>query len=72
LHGIRRGSVRLIFPMRLADLVAIARGLIDKAGARGDVDATALQSRVLRAVLGYLLGPAGALGAARRRSGPSA
>lgn len=40
------------------DLAAITRSLTDEAGARGETDAGALKRRVLRAVLGYLLGPA--------------
>jgi AcrR family transcriptional regulator len=36
------------------DLVAIARGLIDTAGAVGEIDVTNLENRVYRAILGYL------------------
>jgi AcrR family transcriptional regulator len=37
-----------------ADLLALARGLIDAAGERGEVDAAHLAARVQRAVFGYL------------------
>lgn len=37
-----------------ADLLALARGMIDAAGERGEVDAAHLETRVRRAVFGYL------------------
>lgn len=37
-----------------ADVISIARGLIDGAARRGAVDAKALEARVARAVMGYL------------------
>jgi AcrR family transcriptional regulator len=36
------------------DMLAIARGLVDSAGERGETDALDLERRVVRAVLGYL------------------
>jgi AcrR family transcriptional regulator len=36
------------------DIMVIARGLVDSAGARGETDALDLERRVARAVLGYL------------------
>jgi AcrR family transcriptional regulator len=36
------------------DLVAIARGIIDTAGAAGEVDIANLEARVCRAIFGYL------------------
>ena len=44
-------------PQVAADLLAIMRGLIDAAGARGEKDEDCLARRVRRAVLGYLSGP---------------
>ena len=44
-------------PSVTADLLAIMRGLIDAAGARGEKDEDGLARRVRRAVLGYLGGP---------------
>lgn len=41
-----------------ADIVAIARALIDSAAARGDVDPATLETRVTRTALGYLTGRA--------------
>lgn len=38
----------------IADVMAIARGLIDAAGQRGESDAPALRRRVFAAVMGYL------------------
>lgn len=64
-HWARLGDLD---PLEAAgDLAAIARGLIDEAGARGAGDVAGLNRRVLRAVLSYLLGSARPLGAARRR-----
>lgn len=40
------------------DVLAIIRGLVDAAGARGESEQDGLQSRVYRAVLGYLYGAA--------------
>jgi hypothetical protein len=36
------------------DLLAMARGMIDAAGARRETDARNLHARVMRALLGYL------------------
>jgi hypothetical protein len=36
------------------DVMAMTRAMTDAAGARGEVDADALQGRVMRAVLGYI------------------
>ncbi|MBM3643132.1 MAG: hypothetical protein FJX02_02135 [Alphaproteobacteria bacterium] len=41
----------------VADIVAIARALIDEAARRGESDTAALERRVCRAVLGYIAGP---------------
>ncbi|MEI9982422.1 MAG: TetR/AcrR family transcriptional regulator [Aliidongia sp.] len=41
-------------PLAAADLLAIVKGMVDAAGARGEVEAQALQERVRRAVFGYL------------------
>ncbi|TQI65354.1 TetR family transcriptional regulator [Bosea sp. AK1] len=41
-------------PFAVQDLIAIVRGMVDGAGARGERDETALASRVQRAVFGYL------------------
>jgi AcrR family transcriptional regulator len=42
-------------PSELAfDIIAIARGLVDSAGARGETDGARLERRVARAVFGYL------------------
>lgn len=38
-----------------ADLIALAKGLIDAAGQRGEVDPEYLENRVRRAVFGYLI-----------------
>jgi len=40
------------------DLIAIARALIDGAASRGHVEPAGLESRIMRAVLGYLTGRA--------------
>lgn len=44
-------------PYAATDLLAIMRGLIDAAGARGERDEDGLARRVRRAVLGCLGGP---------------
>jgi hypothetical protein len=36
------------------DVIALTRGIIDAACARGEMDADAIQHRVMQAVLGYL------------------
>jgi AcrR family transcriptional regulator len=36
------------------DVIAVVRGMVDAAGARGESDAQALEARVTRAVFGYL------------------
>jgi len=36
------------------DVIAIVRGMVDAAGARGETDAQALEARVTRAAIGYL------------------
>jgi AcrR family transcriptional regulator len=41
-------------PEQTQDLIAIARGLIDTAGAAGEVDIACLEARVCRAIFGYL------------------
>jgi hypothetical protein len=43
-------------PETAGDIVAIIRGMVDGAGARGETDAPGLRERVRRAVLGYLEG----------------
>jgi AcrR family transcriptional regulator len=50
-HGIDAG---LPLPVVVGDLFAISRGMIDAAGAAGEVDRDALASRVERALRGYL------------------
>jgi AcrR family transcriptional regulator len=45
-------------PQDADDLLALVKGLVDGAGARGEQDAAALQARVERAVFGYLAGAA--------------
>lgn len=37
------------------DVIAIVRGMVDAAGERGETDAPALEARVTRAAIGYLL-----------------
>jgi len=37
------------------DVLAIAKGMIDWAGERGELNARALKKRVMRAVFGYLM-----------------
>lgn len=61
-HAACLGELDLV--VAAGDLAAMTRGITDEAGARGELEADALKRRVLRAALGYLLGPAG-----RRRSG---
>lgn len=41
------------------DLLAMVRGMVDAAGRRGETDAPALETRVRRAVFGYLSSPSG-------------
>ncbi|CAG9274163.1 TetR family transcriptional regulator [Paraburkholderia unamae] len=42
-------------PTAAYDVIAIVRGTVDAAGERGETDADALEARVTRAVIGYLL-----------------
>lgn len=44
-------------PRAVADLLAIIKGMVDAAGARGETDAAGLIDRVMRAVIGYLAVP---------------
>jgi AcrR family transcriptional regulator len=46
-------------PEQSQDLVAISRGMIDTAGTFGETDQTNLESRVCRAIFGYLGHPTG-------------
>ncbi|MGO1073278.1 TetR/AcrR family transcriptional regulator [Lysobacter sp. CA199] len=53
------------------DTIAIVRAIVDGAGERGDLQAQALERRVLHAVFGYLGTPRRARGRARVRPAPA-
>lgn len=66
LPRLSRGDIQLA----AADIGALAKGMIDAAGQRGETDSAALTARVTRAALGYLTPPPAPRDVVTRNRGP--